>query len=118
MKHLLLSLTFFVLAGCASQNDLPKTNDASVWETYGKDQAAQGHIELTKEQLIEQKSDINNEAVQAYHQGYMVGQNQYCSQNPSALGRSGEYYRGICDDIDPYFRKRYLDSSSDHARGM
>ena len=40
----------------------------------------------------------------AYGQGYEVGKTQYCSQNPRTLGRRGETYLGICDDVDKWFR--------------
>lgn len=116
MKSFFLMLILVVLAGCASQHDMPDTSNVQAWKAYGEKQANQGFVEYSKQDL-EKKSglmELNAAAADAYHQGYLIGQKQYCSQNPSWLASSGQTYRGICDEVNPQFGQNYMASSTQY----
>lgn len=119
MKQIIMFMTLFILAGCASMNDnAPKTADSQAWQSYGEQSAIAGLTEHSQQQLVKQSSYITDDAYQAYQQGYASGLKQYCSQNASWLGSTGQAYRGICDNVDPFFRQDYMSGVQSHAGGM
>ncbi|OEF22994.1 DUF2799 domain-containing protein [Vibrio rumoiensis] len=120
MKRIFFLLTIFIIAGCASQNDFPDSANTQAWQVYGQERAEKGFVEHTKQDLIKQSGlgTLNDEAIKAYRQGYLIGQKQYCSQNASWLGSTGQAYRGICDNIDPFFRQDYMSGVQSHADSL
>lgn len=120
MKCILLSIMLFMMVGCVSHNDLPDTANVQAWQDYGQERASKGFIEHSKQELITQSGDnaISDEVLNAYHQGYLMGQKQYCSQNASWLGSTGQAYRGICDNSDPFFRQDYMSAVQSNAGSM
>lgn len=118
IKQTLAMLALLVVAGCASHNDMPNSADNQAWQSYGEQTAAKGLVEHSQHQLAKSSSTLTDEAYMAYQQGYASGQKQYCSQNASWLGSTGQAYRGICDNIDPFFRQDYTAGVQSHAGGM
>ncbi|OEF30282.1 DUF2799 domain-containing protein [Vibrio splendidus] len=104
MKYILLVLSV-MLFGCA-QTPPPTSMNTTDWQSFGEEMALKGKTKQTEASLAEAASSpsIDADLYAAYDQGYEVGKTQYCSQNPRALGRRGETYLGICDDVDKWFR--------------
>ena len=101
MKYLVLVFSV-VLFGCAQT--LPTTSNTDDWQMFGEQMAMKGHTKKDESSLAKSASSpIDSELYAAYDKGYEVGRAEYCSQNPRALGRRGETYNGICDDIDKWF---------------
>ncbi|EGU36138.1 hypothetical protein VII00023_13227 [Vibrio ichthyoenteri ATCC 700023] len=97
-----------VLMGCAAQPiSIPNTTEA--WQDYGRQQAIKGHQLQSEQKLAEldQSGVFTDELFEAYQAGYAVGKEKYCSQSAYMLGRIGQPYLGICDDVDPFFRSDY-----------
>lgn len=100
MKYMWIALTV-VLAGCSS---MPTANNSPAeWRDYGEKTAIHGKRLLTEDAI----SINDDEQYAAYVEGYESGQKTYCSKNAFELGRSGQLYRGICDEMDPTFRENY-----------
>ena len=119
MKQALAIFALLVVAGCASHHsDTPNTADSQAWQSYGEQTAAKGLVEHSQHQLAKSSANLTDEAYMAYQKGYAIGQKQYCSQNASWLGSTGQAYRGICDNIDPFFRQDYMAGVQSHAGGM
>ncbi|WP_434997220.1 DUF2799 domain-containing protein [Vibrio scophthalmi] len=97
-----------VLMGCAAQPiTIPNTTEA--WQDYGRQQAIKGHLSQSEQKLAEldQSGAFTDELYNAYQVGYAAGKEKYCSQSAYMLGRIGQPYLGICDDVDPFFRDDY-----------
>lgn len=120
MKRLFLFITIIILAGCASQNKMPDSSNTQAWQAYGQERASKGFVEHSKEDLASESglTMLSNEASDAYHQGYLIGQKKYCSQNASWLGSTGQPYRGICDNMNPFFRQDYMSGMQSNHGGM
>ncbi|MBA5764546.1 DUF2799 domain-containing protein [Vibrio sp. 404] len=105
-KTLLFGL---VLVGCSSQITATLSDDVASWQRYGEQRASDGHIVQSEQKLVMHSLSgvVTAEQYLAYLDGYQVGKEKYCAQSASMLGRIGKPYRGICDDINPFFRSDY-----------
>ena len=108
MNWKFLALTL-LLVGCTATNTPTLSNDPQVWLDFGEEQALDGQIALSETKLAKHamSGEISSEQYQAYLEGYEVGQKVYCDQDARMLGAEGKPYRGICDDINPFFRSDY-----------
>lgn len=118
IKQTLAMLALLVVAGCASHSNMPNSADSQAWQSYGEQAAAKGLVEHSQPQLAKNSSNLTDEAYMAYQKGYAAGQKQYCSQNAAWLGSTGQAYRGICDNIDPFFRQDYTAGMQSNSGGM
>ncbi|WP_114766569.1 DUF2799 domain-containing protein [Vibrio rhodolitus] len=105
-KALGLSL---LLVGCSSQIEPMLSDDPTVWQSYGQERAMGGYIVQSEKKLaaFSLSGEVSAEQYQAYLSGYEVGKAAYCEQDARMLARTGKPYRGICDDIKPFFREDY-----------
>mgnify|MGYP001232351240 FL=1 len=105
-KVLLLS---FTLVGCSSQITPSLPDEVSAWQRYGEERAVEGYTIQSEKKLLTHSlsGEVTDELYQAYLDGYELGKEKYCGQNARMLGRLGKPYRGICDDIDPFFQSDY-----------
>lgn len=117
MRQILIVMTLLVVAAC-SATGVPESGNNLPWQTYGKQMGEKGLIERSQQQLAQQSSFITDETYQAYKQGYEEGRKQYCSQNAAWLGSTGQPYRGVCDNIDPFFAQDYLSGAQSRSAGM
>jgi hypothetical protein len=105
MKYLVLVFSI-VLFGCAQSP--PSTSNVDDWQLFGEQTAMKGFTKKDEATLSKSAvSPIDSELYAAYDKGYEAGRIEYCSQNPRSLGRKGEQYHGICDDIDKFFRMKF-----------
>ncbi len=118
MKQILIVMTLFVIAGCTTPNGMPDSGNNLPWQTYGQQMGEKGLIEHSQQQLAKQSDYVNDETYQAYQQGYQVGLKTYCSQNAAWLGSTGQPYRGVCDNIDPFFAQDYLSGAQSRSSGL
>ncbi|WP_194439579.1 DUF2799 domain-containing protein [Vibrio fluminensis] len=109
MKWNALAL-LFVLVGCSSQAVPTLSADPAAWQSYGEERATGGYIVQSEKKLAEYSisGDVSSEQYQAYLDGYKVGKASYCEQDARMLARTGKPYRGICDDVNPFFRNDYM----------
>jgi len=108
MKWGVLILSILIV-GCASQV-LPESNTVASWQSYGEERAENGHVLQSQQKLskLASPSELTSELYQAYATGYQAGKEEYCSQSAYMLGRTGRPYRGICDDVNPFFKNDYV----------
>ncbi|MCE0557322.1 DUF2799 domain-containing protein [Motilimonas sp. E26] len=125
MKSLLIVLVLALQVGCASYDTMeqqPEMNNPQAWHAYGEEHANKGFIQHSKQGLAKKWgvsiNTLNDQAFNAYNKGYMIGKKQYCSQNATWLGATGQIYRGICDDIDPFYRQDYMNGLRSHLGRM
>lgn len=102
-------LLFFVLVGCSSQVTPILADDPIAWQRYGEQRAVEGYTVQSEKKLSAHSlsGEVTSEQYQAYLSGYQVGKNKYCAQSATMLGRIGKPYRGICNDINPFFQSDY-----------
>ncbi|WP_162063504.1 DUF2799 domain-containing protein [Vibrio taketomensis] len=107
MNWKLLAVTL-LLVGCASVTP-SLSNDPLAWQEFGQQQALDGQLMLSESKIVKHSlsGDVNSEQYKAYLDGYQMGQKTYCEQDARMLGTTGKPYRGICDDINPFFRSDY-----------
>ncbi|MEZ8825517.1 DUF2799 domain-containing protein [Vibrio amylolyticus] len=107
MKYLFLLIALFAV-GCA-QVSTPTSMAANDWAEYGKQRGLEGHWQDSQDRLTKQDLNgvLSDELYMAYEQGYGDGKTEYCSQDARMLGVAGKPYRGICDDVDVWFRQDY-----------
>ncbi|WP_086982097.1 DUF2799 domain-containing protein [Vibrio aphrogenes] len=117
MRINIVLLTLLLSVGCVSQQGLPDTANTQDWQAYGEQMAAKGFVEHSQEQLAKQSTLLTDSAYQAYQQGYEKGLKQFCSQNASWLGATGQPYRGTCDNLDPFFREDYMSGLESQSAG-
>lgn len=112
MKWVLILLSV-IIVGCSSQ-PLSVGNSASSWQTYGQERAEKGHLIQSQNKLtkLTEPQQLTDEYYQAYLDGYQIGKEKYCSQSAYMLGRMGHPYRGICDDINPFFNNDYVNGKA------
>lgn len=115
VRHISLAL-LVLLSGCAQQV-LLTSMQPNEWQQYGQEQALVGYEKLSEQQLQSKaKIDVTHVLFQAYSTGYEKGRITYCQQDPTILGKRGEMYRGICDDIRPTFRTWYNNGMASRGR--
>lgn len=103
MRYLILVFSL-ILFGCAQAP--PETSSTTDWKSFGQETAMKGYVKKSEEKLADlaKAPSVDADLYTAYDQGYEIGRVEYCSQNPRSLGRRGDSYFGICDDIDKWFR--------------
>ncbi|GMQ45336.1 DUF2799 domain-containing protein [Vibrio sp. 10N] len=107
MKIVWVSLVAVTLVACA-QNSGPNNQSQQDWFQFGEQQALVGYEKQSDTELKQASQvTVSAELYQAYSEGYQQGRSEYCQQDPRILGKKGEMYRGICDDIRPTFRTWY-----------
>ncbi|HAS62178.1 MAG TPA: hypothetical protein DCS35_06145 [Vibrio sp.] len=99
----------FALVGCSSQITPMLSDDVDAWQSYGEQRASDGYIVQSEKKLLAYaiSGEVTSEQYQAYLNGYQLGKEEYCQQDARMLGRLGKPYRGICNDIDPFFQSDY-----------
>ncbi len=118
MRVLIASLTLLLLVACA-QSSGPASNEPSDWRQYGKEEALVGYVKQTKQELAAAATvSVTNEIYSAYSDGYEQGRAEYCKQDPKILGKKGELYRGICDELRPTFRTWYNNGKASRGRSL
>ncbi|OLQ92063.1 hypothetical protein BIY21_12590 [Vibrio ponticus] len=108
MKWNALALVL-VLFGCSSQAVPTLADNPAAWQSYGEERAKGGYIVQSESKLdaFSTTGQVSQAQYQAYLAGYESGKAAYCSLAPSYLATKGEIYRGICDDVDPFFRAKF-----------
>ncbi len=101
MKGLWLVAIVAVLAGCSTQPDTALFNSAD-WQAYGYEEGSAGHVQL---------ASLTGENKASYTQGYELGLQKYCEQDPLALGKLQRPYYGVCDSTNPGFRAAYVEGT-------
>lgn len=118
MRVLMASLTLLLLVACA-QSSGPASNEPSDWRQYGKEEALVGYVKQTTQELAAAATvSVTNEIYSAYSDGYEQGRAEYCKQDPKILGKKGELYRGICDELRPTFRTWYNNGKASRGRSL
>lgn len=100
-KGWLMAVAVTVMAGCSMNPDTTAFNAAD-WQSYGYDQGNHGRVAMNFDQ---QKA--TSEMIASYQQGYAQGLQQYCAQDPVALGKAQRAYLGVCDAQNPNFRAQF-----------
>ncbi|MDA0111135.1 DUF2799 domain-containing protein [Vibrio sp. La 4.2.2] len=114
--RLLFIIGLLIMSGCAQQVSLTSVMPQD-WQQHGQEQALIGYEKLSVQQLQSSTTiDFTEDLYQAYSNGYEEGRIAYCQQDPSILGKRGEMYRGICDDIKPTFRTWYNNGKASRGR--
>ncbi|MGR5288372.1 DUF2799 domain-containing protein [Vibrio maritimus] len=116
MKIIWVSLFAATLVACA-QNSGPSSTSQQDWFQFGEQQALVGYEKQGDDELKQSSHvSVDSELYQAYSAGYEQGRQEYCQQDPKILGKKGELYRGICDDIRPTFRIWYNNGKASRSR--
>jgi hypothetical protein len=116
MKIIWVSLFAATLVACA-QNSGPNSTSQQDWFQFGEQQALVGYEKQNDDELKQSSQvSVDSELYQAYSAGYEQGRQEYCQQDPKILGKKGEMYRGICDDIRPTFRIWYNNGKASRSR--
>ncbi|MGR5178243.1 DUF2799 domain-containing protein [Vibrio parahaemolyticus] len=116
MVRLFFTLVAVMLSACASQLG-PVTSVAEDWTLFGEEQAQVGYEKLSFQELQSSaKIELTVPLYQAYSSGYEKGRAEYCQQDPRLLGKRGEMYRGICDELRPTFRTWYMNGKASRGR--
>ncbi|WGW00651.1 DUF2799 domain-containing protein [Vibrio sp. YMD68] len=107
MKYLYLLVVLFMV-GCA-QVQTPDSYAVNDWAEFGKQRAIDGQLYDSQSRLnkLDEKGVLNDNLYMAYDKGYQEGKAEYCAQDARMLGVSGKPYRGICDDVNVFFRADY-----------
>ncbi|MCK6263090.1 DUF2799 domain-containing protein [Vibrio sp. ZSDE26] len=107
MRYIGLLITLFVV-GCA-QLSTPESMAEADWSEFGKQRGVEGQLFHSQERLAKYDTQgvLTDELYMAYENGYGEGKAEYCSQSAHMLGVMGKPYRGVCDDINIWFRQDY-----------
>lgn len=118
MRYILI-LGLVLLVGCASQ-PTPLSSAQGEWFDYGEVRGGKGYHPQSKRQLakLDQHRYLNQELYAAYTMGYEQGRQSYCEQNAYMLGVKGRPYRGVCDQINPFFKQDYQSGRNSRAGSM
>lgn len=108
MKYFFIVLGSIFLTACVTQ-PIPQSSLSEEWKRYGEHQALRGLVMQSEHHLNRSgaRELMSEELYSAYQAGYNKGKTEYCQQDARSLGRMLKPYYGICDDVDPFFRKDY-----------
>ncbi|MDN3679968.1 DUF2799 domain-containing protein [Vibrio tapetis subsp. quintayensis] len=91
MNKFTVILTTLFLVACTSV-DLTHLTSEKEWYDFGLEQSNKGAVQFSPN-----KAQTSEENYLAYSDGYQIGQDVYCAQDPHRLGLLRKPYFGICD---------------------
>lgn len=116
MVKLCTVMVALLLTACATQLG-PSSSVTDDWAQFGEEQALVGYEKMTLQDLQSSAQvELTETLYRAYSAGYEKGREEYCQQDPRLLGKRGEMYRGICDELRPTFRTWYMNGKASRGR--